>query len=92
MLVGVEILSRYGDGLRLDSQVSNPGRGKVIYFYHKVQEGYWDPPPPNSLCNCTAGKRPRREANRSPPFSAEVLSSLHRLIERDLSHNGLNFI
>jgi hypothetical protein len=63
-------LSRYSDGLRPDGRCSIPSRGRDFSLLRNVQNGSGAHPASHPIGK--AEKRPRCEANHSPPSSAEV--------------------
>jgi hypothetical protein len=61
-------------GYRLDVRGSIPGRDKGFYSTPQRSDRVWGPPSllHNGYRELREVKRPRREANHTPPSSAEV--------------------
>jgi hypothetical protein len=70
-------LSRYSDGLRAGRPGFDSRQGKEFSLLYSVQTGSWTHPasyPMGTGGSLPGVKRPKSEADHSPPSSAEVMS------------------
>jgi hypothetical protein len=57
---------------RPGSRSSSPGRGKNFSLLYVIQTGSWEHPASYPMGDTAGVKRPRREADHSPPTSVEI--------------------